>query len=174
MFNSRHSRVMTIALSGLLVACSLILGMIGKAYFTFGPIRITFENLPVLFGGFLFGPIFGGLIGVMSDFVSCVIAANPINPIITLGAFSIGFLGAFFKKFFGGRKSFASVLICVLIAHAVGSMFVKSVGLRVYYDYPYTLLFLRIPLYLFIGVLEAYGIYSLSKIKFIQKMLERM
>ncbi len=171
---SARLRVSVVAMSGLLVACSLVLGVIGKAYFTFGPIRITFENLPVLLGGFLFGPLLGGMVGVCSDLLSCVAAGNPINPIITLGAFAVGFLAGFFKKKVCRSDSFFSFFLSALFAHVIGSMVIKSVGLRVYYVYPYHLLFLRIPLYFFIGGIEGYALYAFSKIKFVRKLLGRV
>ncbi|HAZ18805.1 MAG TPA: folate family ECF transporter S component [Clostridiales bacterium] len=168
------SKVVVVALSALLVAVSLTLAYIGKIYLTFGPIRITFENMPILLGGFIFGPFIGGLVGVCSDLLSCVLAANTINPIITVGAFFIGFFAGIFKQYVFKDKSVFSIYFSVMIPHIFGSMLIKSVGLRVYYHFPYSLLFLRIPLYLAIGTLEAYVIYTFLKIKSIQKQLERM
>ena len=172
--SKQNARIFALAVSGLLVACSLVLGVLGKAYLTFGPIRLTFENLPVLLGGFFFGPLIGGVIGVCSDLLSCLVAANPINPIITLGAFAVGLTAGLLKKKVFRSSALLSFLASSLFAHIVGSMIIKSAGLRIYYLYPYSLILLRIPLYLVISTLEGYFIYVFSKIKAIQKIAERM
>ena len=82
------------------VALSIAIAAFCKVYLSFGAIRITFENLPILLSSVLFGPLVGAATGVTADIISCIIAANPINPIITVGAAMIGAVSGVFHIIF--------------------------------------------------------------------------
>ena len=77
----------------------------------------------------MFGPITGGLTGGLSDIVGCVLIGYAINPIITLGALLISLICGFVYS------KTSSVFWSVLLAHVVGSMIIKSLGLYILYGY---------------------------------------
>ncbi len=159
-----------IALCALMVALSVIIGWVCKTYLTFGAIRITFENLPVLLAGIAFGPLAGGLVGAASDLVSCVASGYSVNPVITAGAACVGACAGLLSKCVFKRRGFFSILASALLSHAVGSMLVKSVGLYLL-GYAVPVLLMRIPLYIGIAAAEAYLIYILLKNKQISSLL---
>ena len=130
----------------LLVALSIVFGKVLS--FTADPFRISFENLPIVLSGILFGPIVGAFTGGISDLLGCTMVGYAINPIITLGSISVGAISGFIYK----KKS--NLFLSVATAHLVGSLLVKSIGLYVFYLYPIKMLLLRIPLYLVIIFLE--------------------
>ena len=71
--NSRvFPSVKSLTLAAMLVAMSVVIGIFCKTFLNFagGLVRITFENLPIILSGILFGPIVGGLVGAASDLVS--------------------------------------------------------------------------------------------------------
>ena len=77
--------------AGILAAMSIILGkflQIPNPFQDF--IRISFENLPIIIAGFSLGPIAGALVGTVADLIGCVLYGYSINPIITVGAASVG------------------------------------------------------------------------------------
>lgn len=148
--------------AALLTAMSVVIGMICKTYFTFGAIRITFDNLPVLLAGILLGPVWGGAVGAASDLVTAPLSGS-VNPMITLGAAAIGIISGFLGKRALKKKTFMSVLLSVMPSHVIGSMIIKSIGLWYFYGYQLPLLLPRIPLYLGIGLIEAYIIYIIIK-----------
>ncbi len=150
--------------SALMTALCVIIGWVCKAYFTFGAIRITFENLPVLLAGIVLGPVYGAAVGAASDIISALLSGFSINPVITLGAAAIGMVAGVLSRYVLKNKGFVAVLLASLSAHALGSMLIKSLGLWMY-DYAWQLLVLRIPLYLVIGTAESYIIYILLKNK---------
>lgn len=149
-------RVKLIAILAILAAASVVLGKflqipIGDS------IRISFENLPILFAGIVFGPLSGGAVGLVSDLVGCLAVGYQINPVITLGAVSVGFVSGVLARVFihNGKCSFPRVLLSVLLAHIFGSILLKSTGLRLWYTTPWSVLALRIPIYLINSVAEA-------------------
>lgn len=148
--------------SAMLTALCVIIGWVCKAYLTFGAIRITFENLPVLLAGIILGPVYGAAVGAAADIVSALLAGFGINPVITLGSASIGLIAGLMSRYLQNNKGFVCVAIVSLSAHVVGSMLIKSFGLWMY-DYAWQLLVLRVPLYLVIGTIESYIIYIMLK-----------
>lgn len=140
--------------------------------FTMGVFRISFENLPILMAGIFFGPIVGMVVGAVADIVGCVLVGYNIIPIITIGAVLIGGIsGILFKILKVIPKKPISLYLSVLIAHIIGSMIVKSIGLALYYGTPFQTIILRVPLYLVISFVEFYIIYLLMKNKSFMKII---
>lgn len=146
-----RSNTKTIIRLALLAAISIVLGKylqiaIGDS------IRISFENLSIIFAGFVYGPFAGLLCGVVADIVGCLMVGYSLNPIITLGAAVIGFSSGVF-----GRRGFLkkpNLLLSAATAHILGSMIIKTVGLYVYFATQPLFLLLRVPLYVAVGALE--------------------
>ncbi|MBO4453210.1 MAG: folate family ECF transporter S component [Clostridia bacterium] len=156
------------ALAAMLMALSVAIGFICKTYLTFGAVRVTFENLPVLIAGIAFGPVVGALVGIGSDVVSAVFSGFAVNPIITVGAAAIGACAGLLRLYFFKSNKYVPFLFTALISHAVGSMAIKSVGLYTL-GFSLPMLWPRIPLYIGIAIAESYIIYILSKNKFVAK-----
>lgn len=143
--------------SALLAALSIVLGKYLAINIT-QIFRFSFENLPILMAGIFFGPLIGGAVGVVADLIGCVLVGYAINPIITLGAALIGILSGLITHLCtrpGRTLSPAVVVVAVAVAHVLGSMVVKSVGMAVYYSTPLPTLIWRVPIYLVIGGVES-------------------
>ena len=127
-----------------------------------GLVRVTFENLPIIMTGIIYGPIIGGIVGAASDLVSYLFSAQvyPPNLIVTLGAMSIGIISGVVSKFIVRRKGNFQIIVSGAIAHAIGSMIIKSIGLYQFYG---ALVLWRIPLYLVIAPIEIFVICILLK-----------
>lgn len=159
--------------SALMVAVCVVIGWICKSFFTFGTIRITFDNFPLIFVGILLGPVWGALTGIASDVVSCFMSGYEINPIITVGAASIGFVSGVVSRYIIKGRKFPSVLAISLLSHSVGSVIIKSVGLWTIYRTPfYAVILPRIPLYIAIALVESYLIYVILKYKPLNNMFK--
>ena len=152
----KNSKAMAVAKSAMLVALSVIIGTFCKTFLNFdgGLLRITFENLPILMAGIIYGPVAGGVVGMASDLVSYFMSPQiyPPNLVVTLGATMVGVVAGLSAKFIVKRRGSVQIIVSVALAHIVGSMVIKTAGLFQYYQY---LSFLRIPLYLVIGSIEA-------------------
>ena len=146
-------QVMT--MSAMLCAMSVVIGIFCKSFLNFGGglFRITFENLPILLSGIMFGPVVGGIVGAATDIVSYFLSGQvyPINPLVTLGAAAIGVISGFFSHFVFRRRGKARIILSSAIAHVVGSMIIKPIGLFTFYSWA---VLWRVPLYLVIAPLE--------------------
>ncbi len=159
------SNVKVLTTSAMLTALSIVIGIFCKTFLNFGTglFRITFENFPIILSGIMFGPWIGAVVGAATDVISFVLSTQTfaISPIVTLGAALVGLVsGAVFHK--GSNVSTKRIVFSVFLAHLVGSVIVKSVGLFVYYGF---LVIWRLPLYAIIATLEAIVISVMLKNK---------
>lgn len=146
-------RIMTI--SALLCAMSIVLGKY-LAIRGGEVLRFSFENLPILLSGMMFGPIVGVAVGVVADLVGCLLVGYAINPIVTLGAAMIGISSGLLYRLTAKLPLGARVSIATATAHMLGSVLVKTLGLAAFYSMPLGVLMLwRLLNYVIVGVLEA-------------------
>ena len=175
-FMKTTKQLKKITLCALFAAISVVIGTVCKLYLTFGAVRLTFENLTVLLSGIFFGPIYGAAVGTASDLITCFTAAQPsVNPLITLGACSVGLVGGIMSKVLGEKKyKLTGILLCVFPAHIVGNMIIKTAALIIFYSYPIPLALLRIPTYILIGTCESLLIYTIISQKYIKRQMSQL
>ena len=107
--------------------------------------------------------------GAVGDLVGCLAYGYSINPIITLGAASIGTMAGLFGMRGVTRKP--RLWLAVASAHTVGSLIIKSIGIYVFYATPLPTLALRIPIYLITGTIECILLYLILKNKGLRKIM---
>ena len=155
----------------LLVALSIICGKflqipVGEM------LRFSFENLPLLLAGMMFGPLAGMLVGIAADLIGCIAVGYVINPLITCGAAAIGLLGGVIYRLTNKMTMFFRILLSVCAAHLIGSVVIKTFGLSQFYDMPFFLLMLwRLLNYLLVGAAETLLLFALMKNKALQSMM---
>lgn len=171
--NSRKRGILsdtqTMVMLAMFIALSIVLGK--QLSITVGAIRLSFENLPILMAGIFFGPVAGALVGGCADIIGCLVVGYSINPIVTLGAMSIGCISGVMYRHSSVESPKLRLILSVGVAHVVGSMVIKSIGLYVYYHYAVPVLLLRVPIYLVIGSLETLILYTLSESKAFKSQL---
>lgn len=139
--------------------------------------RFSLENTPIILSGIAFGPGAGALVGLVADLVGCVMVGYTINPLVTLGAVAIGLISGFVPRILAkininGRLSLA---ITVAVAHLVGSVVIKTLGLAAYYDMPFLILLLwRVLNYLIVGALDGIVVHILLSRKEIDKQIKEL
>lgn len=162
----------TLVTCSLLAALSIIFGKF-LAIPVSDTLRFSFENTPLFLAGFSFGPIVGGMVALVADIVGSLLRGYAINPLITLGAVSIGALGGLLFKLFKNLPLLFRVLIPIIIAHIIGSLLIKTFGLSFMSGTPFTELFLmRTVNYLIIIPVDTLVIYFLYKNKAFRKLME--
>ena len=153
--NTVFRNVKGLALASMLTAMSVVIGIFCKTFMNYGAglFRVTFENLPILISGIAFGPIVGALVGVGADLISYLLSPQiyPPNLIVTAGAAAVGIVSGVIGRYVIPRRSLKQVIVSGGVAHLVGSVIIKSIGLFQYYGF---LVLWRIPLYLVIATLE--------------------
>lgn len=164
-------KIMTMA--AMLTAMSVVIGIFCKSLLNFGGglFRITFENLPILISGIMFGPIVGGIVGAATDIISYFLSnqAYPINLIVTLGATSVGIVSGLFSKYVFKKHGISRIVFSSAFAHVVGSMIIKPIGLFQFYQWA---VLWRVPMYLVIAPIEILIICLMYKNRSIKKLLD--
>lgn len=139
----------------MLTAMSVLIGIFCKSFLDFGGglFRITFENLPIILAGIILGPIIGGAVGAASDLVSYLLSPQTFAPnlIVTLGAISVGVISGVVARYVIRKRGVLQISVAGALAHAVGSMIIKPIGLFTFYSWA---VLWRIPLYFIIAPME--------------------
>ena len=167
-------------LAGLLAAMSLILGKFLQIPTPFAEfVRISFENLPVILAGLALGPLAGAMTGAVADLVGCLAYGYSINPIITLGAASVGFVAGALGWILSRAPLLCRISVSAIAAHLVGSVGIKTAGIAAWYLSKYSLGYVELMLwrllnYTIIAALEIAILYALLRHRGFQKQLERM
>jgi len=169
---TNHKQLTTAAM---LTAVSVIIGIFCKNFLNFGGgrIRVTFENLPIILAGILFGPTVGGIVGISSDLTSYLLSSQsyPPNLLVTVGAATVGLVSGAVSHYVIRRRGTAQIILSTLSAHLLGSVIIKSIGLYQFYGLA---ILWRIPLYLSIIPIEAVFLCILFKNKSFQKVINSM
>ena len=166
--------------AAILAAMSLVLGKFLQIPHPFQEfIRISFENLPVLLAGVSMGPIVGAFVGAVADLLGCVLYGYSINPIVTLGAASVGLVSGFLARYVVKKSLLAKVAVSVSLAHLVGSVLIKSAGLAAWYLAKYEFGYLeflgwRFLNYIIIGVAECLVLYLLLRNRAFAKQIKEI
>ena len=127
--------VRALTLAAMLVAMSVVIGIFCKTMLNFanGLARITFENLPIILSGLLFGPIVGGAVGAASDLMSYLLSPQvlPPNLTVTLGAAAVGIISGATSRFIVKRRGTFQIILSGSLSHIIGSMIIKSIAITV-------------------------------------------
>ena len=156
-----HLRILL--LMSLFTALSIVFGKF-LAFNAGEMIRVSFENLPILFTGMILGPVAGVTVALGADLLGCVLVGYAINPIVTLGAAAIGLFSGLVGALTRKLPTAPRVILTVLVSHLIGSVVIKTAGLAAFYGVSYPVLMLWRSLnYLLVGSLEGVLLYLLLK-----------
>ncbi len=175
MQKKKRITIKVITTAAMLAALSVLIGIFCKTFLQHPALvyyRITFENLPVILSGLLFGPIVGAMVGVCADIVSCLCSPNPaVNPLISLGAAMVGVMAGV-TPYIIRKKGALQTAVAVATAHLVGQVFVKSIAKMIFFSMPWHGIFVGIGVSLAVGVLEFAAISLLRSSRGISRFLE--
>ena len=121
--------------------------------------------------GIMFGPIVGGLVGAATDIVTYFLSGQvyPLNLIVTLGAASIGFISGFLSRFVFRKRGYTRIIIPSAVAHIIGSMIIKTIGLYSIYGIG---VIWRVPVYIAISTLEITALCLMYKNFYIRRLMD--
>ena len=161
----------TLAISALLCAMSVVIGIFCKTYLNFGTglFRITFENLPIIVSGIMFGPIVGGCVGCMADLLSCLSSGQAPLPWVLVGSISVGVVAGVSSKFIVRKNGFVKLVVAELLAHLVGSMVIKTVALYTIFG---PVVLFRIPMSIGIAAVEIILLCAMYKNKTVRNLID--
>ena len=140
----------------MLTAFSVLIGIFCKNFLTFNVYyRLTFENLPVILAGLLYGPVVGGAVGAAADIVSCICSTNPaVNPLITFGAVCVGVSAGIVARYVIKKRGKLQFALAVSIAHLAGQVTVKSIAKMIWFAMPWYGIFIGLVFSALAGTFE--------------------
>ena len=140
-----HSKlsVRTLTMLALLTAMSIIFARVLTV--STGFLRFNLGALPTHLAAVWFGPAGGFAVGAVADLIGGTLSGYSINPLITLGAGSVGLVsGLLFQKLSSLRLGLR-LQISILAGHLVGSVVINSLALHIFYGYAWSVLAARVP-----------------------------
>ncbi len=129
----------------LLIAMSIVLTRLASIRIPLGGvegIRIGFGKLPIILGGLMLGPLYGGLIGAIADMVGYIIQPiGPYMPHFTVISALSGILPALLIHFFGSDEvNFIKLVIAIGITMVITELFLIPYTLHVLFEIPWQVL----------------------------------
>lgn len=168
------SNLRLLAVSAFLAALSIICGKY-LALPVGNVLRFSFENLPILLAGMMFGPVTGAVVGTVADLVGCLMVGYTINPLVMLGAACVGALSGILFRLTQKLPLLWQTCATVVATHLVASVIVKTFGLAAYYDMPFHILLLwRLLNYVIVGVAEWLLLYTVLKNQSLRRRFESL
>ena len=141
---STKNSTRTLTVLALLIAMSIVFSRVLSI--STGFVRFNLGSLPVLLAGIVFGPGAGFAVGALADMIGGILAGYAINPLITLGAASIGLVGGWLWQTLSHTLRLGQrLLLSVVAAHVVGSIIINSLTLHIFYGYAWSVLAARVP-----------------------------
>ena len=162
----------TMTVSAMMVALSAVIGYICKtipALNLGSGLRITFENLPIIVAGIMFGPIVGGCVGCVADLLSCLFSGQSPMPWVLVGSILVGVVAGFVSKYIVRKNGVLKIVLAEIFAHLIGSMIVKTAALYVIFG---EIVFFRIPISIGILAVETVLICAMYKNKTVKRLID--
>ncbi|MCU0105695.1 folate family ECF transporter S component [Acholeplasma vituli] len=137
-----------LALAGILTALSIALDVIVKQFIPVLNFGLPYYAIPLIIGGILLGPVYGLLMGFVSDFIGFQLAPN--GDYIFLFALSAMAWGALPGLLLKSKSRLERIVIVLLITHLfataanTGAMFLYGWGAYAMANLPLRLLMLPV------------------------------
>ena len=142
MKNSKTS-VRTLVMLALLTAMSIVFARV----FTIstGFVRFNLGALPTHLAAVWFGPAGGFAVGALADMIGGTLSGYSINPLITLGAGSVGLVSGLLFRQLSQLRLGLRLQLSITAGHVMGSVIINSIALHLFYGYAWPVLAARIP-----------------------------
>ena len=166
----KNVKVLTV--SAMMIALSAVIGYVCKTIpaLNLGTgLRITFENLPIIVSGIMFGPIIGGCVGCVADLLSCLFSGQTPMPWVLVGSISVGVVAGVSSKFIVRKNGFFKLIVSELLAHLVGSMVIKTIALYAIFG---PVVLFRIPMSIGIAAVEIILLCAMYKNKTVRNLID--
>lgn len=130
----------TIVFLGLLVALHIVL--VRLVVIDLGAYRITVGSVCTILAGLWFGPVAGGVSGLLSDLIGCVLKGYAVNPLITVAAILWGVIPALMRPLMtGGKvKKIAIACVAVTITSVLSTLVFTTAGLVLFMQFNFAVI----------------------------------
>lgn len=145
-----NSKITTkvIVRAAILTAISIILSRFLSIFLT-PNIKIGFSSIPLMIAGILFGPLLGGMSGLVADIIGVMInLSGTFHPGFTLSSILTGLLPGLVAKYFVKDKKSTNILLIssVILTFLVSHLLLNTFWLSQLTSTPFMAMFtLRLP-----------------------------
>lgn len=109
-----------------------------------GPYRLGFGPAAIIMSGLWLGPAAGGIVGLVSDLIGCLIKGYAVNPFITISAIVWGVVPAVmslkFRKGSTGKVT-AGISVSVASAAVLSTLIFNTAGMVLFMGYSFYAIF---------------------------------
>ncbi len=122
----------------MLIALQVVLSKFLMLQLT-GSIRLSIDSVPILLSGIWFGPLAGGIVGLLSDLLGTLLfpTAGMYYPPLTVAFVLIGVTSGVMAKLVKSDRALLRVSLIVIPAEIVGSYLTKSAALSALLQVPF-------------------------------------
>lgn len=119
----------TLVFMGLLVALHIVLTRL--IVIELGSYRISVGSVCTILAGLWLGPVAGGICGLVSDLLGCILKGYAVNPLITLAAITWGVAAGGTRQFLSGGRVKKTVILCtgITLASVLSTLIFTTAGL---------------------------------------------
>ena len=125
----------TLVFLALLIAMHIVL--VRLVVIDLGSYRITIGSVCTIIAGLWFGPLAGGVSGLISDILGCILKGYAVNPFITVAAILWGVVPALMHPLVqGGRgRKTAMLSVSVVVTSILSTLLFTTAGLVILMGY---------------------------------------
>ena len=95
--------------------------------------RFSIEAVPIFLAGMFFGPLAGGMVGFVADFVGCLFSPYGYNPVFCVPAILYGVFGGVFRYYLNKGVNPLRLFVAFLPPVTLGSLLYQSAMLSLFY-----------------------------------------
>ncbi len=134
----KHITPKRLSLMAMLIALQIVLSKFLMLQLT-GSIRLSIDSVPILLSGIWFGPLAGGIVGLLSDLLGTLLfpTAGMYYPPLTAAFVLIGVCAGFLAKIVKSKNGLLRAALIVIPAEIVGSYLTKSAALSALVQIPF-------------------------------------
>ena len=134
----KHITPKRLSLMAMLIALQIVLSKFLMLQLT-GSIRLSIDSVPILLSGIWFGPLAGGIVGLLSDLLGTLLfpTAGMYFPPLTAAFILIGVCAGFLAKIVKCKNGLLRAALIVIPAEIVGSYLTKSAALSALVQIPF-------------------------------------
>lgn len=95
--------------------------------------RFSIEAVPIFLSGMFFGPLAGGLVGFVADFVGCMFSPYGYNPVFCIPPILYGVFAGLFRPYLAKGINLLRLVLAFLPPVVLGSLLYQSAMLSWFY-----------------------------------------
>ena len=130
--NKGKITVRTMTYCALLAALSVVLARL-MGLMPDAASRFSIEAVPIFLAGMFFGPLAGGMVGFVADFVGCMFSPYGYNPVFCIPPILYGVAAGVFRMYLAKGVNVWRLLVSFLPPVVLGSLLYQSAMLSWFY-----------------------------------------